>query len=206
MNITEMDQYLDMWNLMAYDYAGSWSNYSGDLANIYLSESNPNSTQGNTDAAISYYISQGVSPSKLNLGIPLYGRSFLHNDGGLGTPYNGTGPGELEAGVYNYNVLGGSGANITEMGDVIASYSYSYNDTDGGVLISYDTPNIALLKTNYLLSRGMGGVMYWEISGDKTGDESIITTVANSVGNLDTSENLLSYPQSNYTNIKNGTA
>ncbi|KAH8688769.1 glycoside hydrolase superfamily [Talaromyces proteolyticus] len=197
LNITGMDQYLDMWNIMAYDYAGSWSNYTGDHANVYPSQSNNNSTPGHTDGAISYYLSQGVAAKKINFGMPLYGRSFT-NTSGLGLPFGGVGS---NGQGINYNVLGGPNANITEMADVIASYSY--DSTNGGTLTSFDTPNIALLKAQYMLEKGIGGAMYWELSGDKTGPESIIATVANSVGNLDQTLNLLSYPQSNYTNIKN---
>ncbi|KKA23343.1 Endochitinase [Rasamsonia emersonii CBS 393.64] len=71
LHLAEMDQYIDFWNLMAYDY----------------------STPFNTDQAIAFYISNGVDPSKINLGIPLYDRSFLNTEG-PGTSYNSVGPGK----------------------------------------------------------------------------------------------------------------
>ncbi|CRG84843.1 hypothetical protein PISL3812_02031 [Talaromyces islandicus] len=198
MDLSGMDKYLDFWNLMAYDYAGSWSDYSGDLANVYASKTNPNSTQTNTDDAISYYLSKGISASKINLGMPIYARTFPDTTG-LGQPFNKTAAGEV-----NYNAIDTANANITELTDVIASYSY--NSTADGTLYSFDTPKIAQLKTQYAQSKGIGGAMFWEISGDKVGEESIIGTVVNAIGGssgLDQSQNLLAYPNSNYTNIRN---
>ncbi|KAH8690528.1 chitinase [Talaromyces proteolyticus] len=198
MDLAGMDKYLDMWNLMAYDYAGSWSDNSGDLANVYASKSDPNSTPTNTDDAITYYLSQGISASKINLGMPIYARTFPDTTG-LGQPFNKTAAAEV-----NYNAIDTTNANITELTDVLASYSY--NSSSDGTLYSFDTPNIAKLKTEYAQSKGLGGAMFWEISGDKVGEESIIGTVVNAVGGstaLDQSQNLLSYPNSNYTNLRN---
>ena len=67
MDLKGMNQYVDMWNLMAYDYDGSFGNYTGHQANLYASTSDPNATPFNTDQAIDYYISQGIPPGNINL-------------------------------------------------------------------------------------------------------------------------------------------
>jgi chitinase len=86
MDIRAMDRYLDFWNLMAYDYAGSWDIAAGHQTNLRPSRSNSKSTPFNTEQAIAHYKGQGVAGKKVVLGMPLYGRVFENTDG-LGKPY-----------------------------------------------------------------------------------------------------------------------
>jgi chitinase len=107
LHLREMDQYLDFWNLMAYDYAGKWSTEAAHIANIFPSLLNPKSTPVNTEQAVSHYVSKcGIRSHKLNLGMPLYGCSFA-NTSGPGKAYSGVDSGsswEAGSGIYDYKV------------------------------------------------------------------------------------------------------
>jgi chitinase len=200
LHLNSMDSYLDAWHLMAYDYAGSWSTLAGHDANVYPSTSNPNATPFSTQNAVTDYIAAGVPANKIVMGIPLYGRSF-EGTAGLGQPFNGIGSGSWENGLWDYKALPKAGA--TEYFDSQAGASYSY-DASARELISYDNVAEAKLKANYIESKGLGGVMYWESSADKNETESLIKTIAGSFGNLDQSQNQLNYPASQYGNMVAG--
>lgn len=200
MHLKDMDPYLDAWNLMAYDYAGSWSQVSGHNANLYPSKTNPGSTPFSTDKAVTDYIAAGVPASKIIVGVPIYGRSFESTDG-LGKSFSGVGSGSWENGVWDYKALPKGSATVLLDNDAQASYSY---DATSKELISYDTVAAAKIKATYVKTKGLGGAMYWETSADRDGDQSLIGTIAGSLGTLDQSQNCLSYPASVYVNMVAG--
>ncbi|POS80119.1 glycosyl hydrolase family 18 [Diaporthe helianthi] len=202
MQLSAMSQYLDYFNLMAYDYAGSWDSTSGHQANIYPASDSGNvqAAKYSTDRAVTDYIAAGVPASKIVLGMPMYGRSF-EATGGIGQAYTGVGSGSWENGVWDYKVLPKAGATVIT--DRAAGATYSY-DAGSKELITYDTPAMVSTKVDYLKSKGLGGSMFWEASGDRNDSGSLLTTSYNALGSLSSSQNLLSYPNSQYLNIVAG--
>ncbi|KAL6235876.1 hypothetical protein BDW75DRAFT_250539 [Aspergillus navahoensis] len=206
LRLSSMDQYLNFWNLMAYDYSGSWDTITGHNANLFASRQNPASTPFNTHTAITAYLAAGIPASKINLGFPLYGRSFTHTDG-PGTEFEGVGyEGSFEAGVWDYKALPKPGGEVVEIEELGASFSY---DEDKKEFVSFDNVGVVRRKGVYLVRLGLGGGMWWESSGDREvgSGESLIETLVDTLGGvnvLDKSENQLEYPASRYENLRNG--
>lgn len=155
MDIRGMDQYLDFWNLMAYDYAGSWDSVAGHQANLLPSTQNRASTPFNTEQAVQHYKSQGVHPSKIVLGMPLYGRSFQNTEG-IGKQYSGVGEGSWENGVFDYKALPLPGAEECYDDEAKATYSY---DAQKKHLVTYDTREMAREKAKWIKKESLGGGM-----------------------------------------------
>ncbi|KAG8703022.1 hypothetical protein FRC08_003114 [Ceratobasidium sp. 394] len=193
--VKQMDASLSFWNLMAYDYAGSWSTTSDDQANLY----GPTNSQTDTDTSVKWYIANGAAANKIAMGMPLYGRAFEQTNG-IRQPFNGIGPGTWEAGVYDYKALPIAGAQVIENSALGSSYSY---DSSKKELVSYDTPNIIRQKAAYIKSKGLAGGMFWELSSDKKGADNLVAISAAGIGALDTTPNHLYYPYSQFDNIKN---
>lgn len=203
MDIAGMNPLLDFWNLMAYDYAGSWDQNAGHQANLFPSRQNPASTPFNTDAALAYYASQGVASDKIVMGMPIYGRAFENTDG-PGTPFQGVGQGTWEQGVYDYKALPLPGAEERVDDESAATYSY---DPSKRQMVSYDTVPLARRKAEFIKERGLGGGMWWESSADKTGGESLIGNVVDvfgGPGGLKQQDNCITYPQTKYDNLRSG--
>ncbi|GAM39959.1 hypothetical protein TCE0_034r11931 [Talaromyces pinophilus] len=203
LHISAMAQYLDMWNLMAYDYSGNWGTIAGMDANVYQKTAYPNSTPCNTDQAITYYTGNGAPASKINLGIPLYGRAFQNTDG-PGTAYSGVGPGSWQDGVWDYKALPRPGGTLYHEDSSVSAWSYDHAQR---YMVSYDTPAIVQAKADYIKSKGLGGGMFWESSADKSGPDSLVHTLVNTLGGngvLHRSDNELNYPASQYDNMRKG--
>ena len=95
-------------------------------------------------------------------GIPLYARSF-ENTAGLGLPYDGVGPGTTDPGIYSYTDLPFAGATVHVNTTDVSSYSYDPNKRE---LVSFDTPHIASLKAQYVMSKGLAGQMFWDVGAN----------------------------------------
>jgi chitinase len=203
LKIPEMDRLLDFWNLMAYDYAGSWDQRAGHQANLFPSRPQPETTPFSTIAALEHYTRHGVHPSKIVLGMPLYGRTFTSTSG-PGQPYNGVGEGSWEQGVWDYKALPKPGSSEHHDHHIGASWSY---DPSSKTMISYDTPQMVAQKAAFVRDHGLSGSMFWESSGDKpVGAGSLIETFLIHSGggkHMEDVTNCLDYPESKYDNLRN---
>jgi chitinase len=208
LRLAEMDKYLDFWNLMAYDYAGSWDQRAGHQSNLYPSKNMPHTTPFSTQVAVEHYVQHGVRAEKIVLGMPMYGRAFAGTEG-PGHHFQGTGEGSWEQGVWDYKVLPQPGAQVYEecdgYGACGASWSY---DAQKKVMVTFDTERMVERKADFVREMGMGGGMWWESSGDRApGEGSLVEAFVKRSGgveSLDGEENELRFPESKYDNLRSG--
>ena len=140
------------------------------------------------------------------------------NTQGPGTPFTGVGGGSWEAGVYDYRALPMAGSNVRH--DELTKASWSYDETKKE-MVSFDSEVVGRWKGEWIKTKGLGGAMFWELSGDKetTGREemergegkkempgrSLIKVVKEAMGgDGDQHENWLKYEGSRYENMRRG--
>lgn len=168
--ISDMAQYLDWINVMAYDMTGPWDSVTGHNAPL-KGNAGAQDPDLNVDTVVATYVGCGVPAGKLVLGLSYYGRSFTNVPGpanGLFQSHGGAGPGTWEAGLLdfrdidqNYVATGGYGAHRDDISEV----PYLYDPTSR-VFVSYDDASSISLKARYARGQGLRGTMCWSIDGD----------------------------------------
>ena len=169
MELEELATFLDEINLMSYDMRQGTSETTGHHTNLF---NNPeDASPASAQFAIDLFVEHGVPIEKLVIGAAFYGRGWT-----------GVEPGPNNNGLHQktartaYHCRGGyqkladpgfqKEHNFTRHWDAAAKAPYLYN---GDIWISYDDPESVAHKIDYVIQRGMKGLMYWEYSGDTTG-------------------------------------
>jgi GH18 family chitinase len=162
-----VSEILDMINLMSYDYYGTWDVQLNHNAPLYDPEQGIEgySCNGSVQRLLSEF---NVSPSKINMGIPFYGRSQMSNAAILFGTGNGIADnlhfGSDEGTPLYYNVLLQEAA-FEEHWDAAAEVPYKIA-LDGTSFLSYDDEASVALKAQYIVDQGLRGAIIWEITGD----------------------------------------
>ncbi|ORY19466.1 chitinase 1 precursor [Clohesyomyces aquaticus] len=158
-NLSHASDYLDMINLMSYDFSGPWVKKCGHHSQLFTPQI-PHSPDAATSchSAVSYLVRQGVPPSKIVMGVPAYGRSFAGTRG-VGHSFSGHAG---EEGTFEYRDLPRPGTEEIVDEKVGAAYCMG---GDGG-FVTYDTPQTVRMKAKYVRQNGLGGLFYWTGTGD----------------------------------------
>jgi chitinase len=170
-NIYNDQQYLNWYNLMTYDYRGGWDNITGHNSNLLSSsvDTTFNRDRDSFDKTVHLYnCIYGVSRSKIVPGAAFYGRGWGIVDSvnyGLGMSGSST-KGILEDG-YNYfsdlQKLSKQGFKLHWDNYTMAPYLYNSKEK---IFWTFDNAGSIALKARYVDAYDLGGIMFWEISGD----------------------------------------
>ncbi|RYY30506.1 MAG: glycoside hydrolase family 18 protein [Chitinophagaceae bacterium] len=159
--MAEAAKYLDLVNLMTYDYSGSGT--AGHHTNLFASGANP--AENSADRAVREYIAAGVPASKLVMGIAFYGRSWILSgntepvmNNAIVSTSRGGGHTYLKDSLVNKN-------GYKRYWDNKANAPYLFN-SNTKQFISYDDEQSVKAKCDYVRKYNLAGVMFWEYSSD----------------------------------------
>jgi chitinase len=176
-DLSQVFKYLDFANVQGYDFHGagsdnSWEpNRTGHQANLLADPADPYPFHFTVESAIKLYTDAGISPRKLTIGLPFYGRGWQSvADGGKHGAWqtaNGAAPGQFaeEAGTRGYSNLVASVPGCTVFHDTVAVATFCFTG-NGGQWWTFDDPWSLGQKTTWVKGHGLLGVMIWEMSGD----------------------------------------
>jgi chitinase len=167
--VAKIGRYVDFINLLTYDFHGGWDTQTNFHSPLLPSPRDPVGPKVNTHYAVQLYLKGGFPASKIDIGVPSYGRGWQgvpNVRNGLYQTNTGVAPGRWEAGVNDFKDLdplraAGYGAHR----DLLSGGFWIYSPTEG-IFWGYDDPANAWLKASYVKLRGLGGVAFWEFSGD----------------------------------------
>ncbi|SCU79850.1 LADA_0B03554g1_1 [Lachancea dasiensis] len=204
-----VNQFVDYFNLMAYDFSGSWSERTAyhsnlfDAAHEHKRDGVDHSHNLNADNAVKMLINKfQITSKKVVLGMPAYGRGFRKIRLAEKEAYNGFGNGAM---VINRQYSGIKGSNNGEKG--ISSYTMlppvGYMEFFDSTAVSafcikpvpfgrktsvfvYDNPDSMTRKAQYVLKNELAGGFWWESSGEPYNNprRSLTRTFTQEVGVL----------------------
>ncbi|KAI8969989.1 chitinase [Mycotypha africana] len=195
LKLERMAKYVDLFYLMAYDFAGSWDKVTGHQSNLYGGDFS-------VDQAVNHYAKSGVPTKKIVMGMPLYGRGFLNTGLTPGSAYQGVPKGSWEPGNYDYKDLPPEGSKEYYDEKRVASWSYNERTRE---FVTYDSPTVTKVKCDYIKQRMLGGAMFWELSGDVPDNSQYRSLLSAAYDflerKLNRKPNHILFPQSKFKNI-----
>jgi len=175
-DIPGMNKYLDIVNVMTYDFHGDWEQFTHHQTLLYKypGDIGQEWESFNGDFAISYWISHGMDPKKMVMGMGLYGRCWSlanKNEHGIFAPAYSPGPGGFyteEPGMLGYNEICEHMMHnkweVVHDPDLNEPYAYCFNWQN--VWCGYDDDESLKIKAAYAREKGLGGCMVWSIDTD----------------------------------------
>lgn len=176
-NMREAHQYLDFINIMTYDFFTGGSSQTGHHSNLFQSEFNKTS-RVNAAAAVEMHFKAGIPIKKIVLGVPFYGRYWNKtNPENNGLYQMSTG----KKGSCDYKSISDSIKNkiYVPYWDAKAKAPYIWRESDS-LFLTYENPKSLKFKIDFVKSKKMGGIMFWQFNGDN-GD--LLNTISDNLNN-----------------------
>ncbi|KAG1661587.1 putative chitinase 10 [Nymphon striatum] len=171
-DIEELNKYLDIMNLMSYDYHGQWESVVGHNSPLLpLHSASGIEKKLTVDFSASELVKLGASKEKILVGMPTYGRTFTlknRNSTDIGAEAVGGGrKGRFtnETGFLSFpeicTMLKTKGTVLVWDDEQMVPYAYNKDQWVG-----FDDQRSLKKKMQWLKRNGYGGVMVWSIDMD----------------------------------------
>ncbi|MBN2491704.1 MAG: glycoside hydrolase family 18 protein [Planctomycetes bacterium] len=179
LEVAKIHPYVDTISLMAYALHGPWNpgfDLTGFSSALYPDPrslfAEPARSLFNVAAAVKAYLDAEVPRQKLHLGVMFQGIGFAGvsaTASGLYGLYTGPATGTWGPVYFDYtdleqNYVGKNG--YQRYWHDAARVPWLYNPT-AAVMITYDDPRSIREKAWFTKTAGLGGAMFWELSGDR---------------------------------------
>jgi chitinase len=169
---------LDWATVQGYDLHGAWESQTNHQSNLRSPKADPADPSFSVHDTVQAYLRRGAPPGELVVGVPFYSRGWTGvapANGGLYQSSSGAAPGTWEAGVDDYEVAKTLLAQgYTRHRDGYAKAAWLSNGTS---FWTFDDPAIMHEKARYVRKENLGGLMFWELSGD-TPDGELIDAIS----------------------------
>nr|MDQ6890133.1 glycosyl hydrolase family 18 protein [Bacteroidota bacterium] len=151
---------VDRVNLMSYDLVSGFSTVTGHHTPLYSTRQNGESV----DNAVKLMENIGVPANKIVIGAAFYGRMWEGVTDTLSGLYQA---GKFKMGISTKNFATSLSVDsgFVSYWDSTANAPYLYN-RGKSLFVTYDDQRSVRLKTEYVINKNLGGIMFWQLRDD----------------------------------------
>jgi chitinase len=164
-----LNEVLTQLSLKTFDFHGAWNDKVG--VNSPLFDQSPEKFESagmSVHGCTERWVQGGADKSKINIGVPFYGRTYLGADRLYG-PHGGadTGHWKEHGGAPQYHEILDNLLEMISLRDDVTKTQYAYFAEDRG-LVSFDDNQSICDKVEYSIENEYHGLCVWDLSGDLT--------------------------------------
>ena len=156
---------------MTYDFHSTWNDKVGINSPLFDQPKDKlDSPEHSVNGCVERWVRDGADKSKINIGLPFYGRSYSGTTE-LYSTFDGADALNWwadEGQPQYYNILDKL-TNMTSLRDDVTKTQFAYFE-DGSGVVSFDDSQSICDKVEYALGEELHGYIIWELSGDLTED------------------------------------
>jgi chitinase len=176
--VDKIFRYLDFGTVQGYDLHGAWESTTNHQSNLFAAPGDPADPHFSVADTVKAYLRRGAPSEDLVVGVPFYSHGWTGvtpANHGLFQPSSGPAPATWEAGTEDYKVAKTFlGNGFTRYADRRAGADWLF---DGTTFWTFDDPSVMTQKAHYVTDNDLGGIMFWELSGD-TADGELIHAIS----------------------------